>query len=438
MLRNNILVRTSIYILVIIVFTYIGFSIISSQSDTESNKADFSSNLEEPLIDPLEVELYKLQQRDLQIAVQEYFEKAIAAGDIVGAGVSIVKGDSIVISDGFGKRDINQNNPIDGETVFRLGSLSKGFAGVLAANLKSEGKLHWEDKVSDFIPTFRLGDKNNTENITLANILSHTSGTPYHSYTNLVEAGLPLTKIAERFKDIVPISKPGMMYSYQNAMFALCEEVIYKATGQNISTSLTNRFFKPLGMKNINMDYEALASEDNVALPHSPIKNGWRTLSLNSNYYNAIAAGGINASALDMAKWMRFLLGHNPELMNKTALLETFNPFVEIKGSSKYYQRWPGHLKSHYGFGWRIHTFLEDESDTPKTVWHHGGSVNNYRNEIAVYPDSDLGICVLLNSNSKLARTVIPDLHQIIKEVYNTPAPSTVHNHLKNADNPTG
>jgi beta-lactamase class C len=49
---------------------------------------------------------------------------------------------------------------------------------------------------------------------------------------------------------------------------------------------------------------------------------------------------------------------------------------------------------------------------------HHGGSVNSYRNEIAIFPDADLGICVLLNSNSKLAKTVIPDIYKIVNEVF--------------------
>jgi len=115
---------------------------------------------------------------------------------------------------------------------------------------------------------------------------------------------------------------------------------------------------------------------------------------------------------------MRFLLGHNPEIMSKSALKEAFNPIVEIKGHSKYYQRWPGHLSSHYGFGWRIHKFSEEETGLQKTIWHHGGSVNNYRNEIAVYPEADLGICVLLNNNSKLAKTLVPDLYKIVKDIY--------------------
>ncbi|MCW5515423.1 serine hydrolase domain-containing protein [Muriicola sp. Z0-33] len=391
-----------------------------------------------PVFSEEQLRLYHLQQHELQVAVNAYFEKAIANGDVVGAGLSIVKGDSIIISEGYGKRNINLEDRVDDQTVFRLGSLSKGFAGVLAANLKDEGKLNWEDRVSDYLPDFQLGDLINTQKITLANILSHTSGAPYHSFTNLVEAGLPLTDIAKHFKEVRPISNPGSLYSYQNALFALSEEIMYKATGKKINTSLEDRFFKPLEMCSTTMDYEALVQTENVALPHTPRRYGWRAKRLTKSYFNAIAAGGINASALDMARWMRFLLGHNPEVMSKSALAEAFNPFIEIKGRSKYYHRWPGHLSSYYAFGWRIHKFKEDDTKQEKTIWHHGGSVNNYRNEIAVFPEADLGICVLLNNQSKIAGTVIPDLYKVIRDVYKK-HPSNIasagnaasHSHLK-------
>lgn len=373
-----------------------------------------SSSDEAPIVDLKAKALYHERQQMLKDSLMSYFQKAIASGDIVGVGVSIVKGDSVIISDGFGKRNIKLEDLVDGETIFRLGSLSKGFAGVLAADLKCEGVLNWTDKVSDYIPEFQLGYKPNY--ITLANILSHTSGVPYHSYTNLIEAGLPLKDIASRFKAVKPISKPGFSYSYQNALFALSGEMMYKATGQDLNTLLKTRFFEPLNMDHVSMDYETLAQEDNVAMPHTKRRYGWTTIKLNHNYYNAVAAGGINANAKDMAKWMQLLLGHRPDIMNKDDLQDVFNPFIEIKGRSKYYQRWPGHVSSHYGFGWRIHKFMEDDQE--KTMVHHGGSVNNYRNEIAVYPDADLGICVLMNSSSKLVSTVIPDLYKIVNEVF--------------------
>ncbi|SIS70019.1 beta-lactamase class C [Zobellia uliginosa] len=390
----------------------------NSESTEAPKKAVTASTIEkDPKIDK-EVLLYASRQKKLQAALNAYFKKAIANGDVVGAGVSIVKGDSIVISDGFGTKKSTDNSPVNGETVFRLGSLSKGFAGMLAANIKHEGKLNWTDRVSDYLPEFQLGDGSNTKSITLANILSHTSGTPYHSYTNLVEAGLPLKDIAKRFKEVMPISKPGIMYSYQNAMFALCGEMMKKATGKKINTLLDDRFFKPLEMCTTTTDFETLTHEVNIAMPHVKARNGWRASHLRDNYYNAVAAGGVSSNAHDMGRWMRFLLGHNPDIMDSSAIGEAFNPFIEISGHRKYYQRWPGHTRSYYGFGWRIHKFTEGQANVEKTIWHHGGSVNNYRNEIAVYPESDLGICVLLNNNSPIAKTVIPDLYEIVKKVY--------------------
>ncbi len=416
----------------IIIFTLALFALTKSVNDpvsnSESKESISSHKTKNTLIDQKEAQLYKWQQQELKVAIKAYFDKAIASGEIVGAGVSIVKGDSILISGGFGKRNSNTNAGVDGQTVFRLGSLSKGFTGILAADLENEGILDWDDKVSDYIPGFQLGDKNNTAKITLANLLSHTSGAPYHSYTNLIEAGLSLTDIATRFNEVVPISNPGSMYSYQNALFALSGEMMYKATGQQITTSLEDRFFKPLEMCSTTMDYETLLHTENVAMPHYRGRSRWKPKKLTDHYFNAVAAGGINASALDMARWMRFLLGHNPEIMSKAAIKEAFNPFIEIKGHSKYYQRWPGHISSYYGFGWRIHKFTEDDTNQEKTIWHHGGSVNDFRNEIAVYPEADLGICVLLNNNSRLAKTVVPDLYRIIQQVYDQAAAKIAFN----------
>ncbi|NHF60116.1 beta-lactamase family protein [Flavobacteriaceae bacterium TP-CH-4] len=394
--------------------------VVATASTVRTNESDTTISATVPehrVVDEKEAKRYKLRQQKLKGALKAYFEKAIANGDIVGAGVSIVEGDSILISDGFGKRSIDGKAKIDGTTIFRLGSLSKGFAGVLAAGLKSEGKLSWNDKLIDYIPEFKFGDPINTAKITVSHILSHTSGTPYHSFTNLVEAGLPMATIARRFDEVTPLSEPGQLYSYQNAMFALSQEVMRKATGKAVQRSLQNRFFTPLGMATVSMDHETLLNSDNVAIPHARARKGWRSLPLKDRYYNAVVAGGINASSLDMAKWMRFLLGHNPEVMEKADITEVFKPFVALNGHNKYYQRWPGHLQSYYGFGWRIHRFQGMDTNKETTIWHHGGSVNNYRNEIALYPEDDLGICVLLNGNSKLARTVIPDVRAIVQRV---------------------
>ncbi|WP_430909406.1 serine hydrolase domain-containing protein [Maribacter sp. 2-571] len=359
---------------------------------------------------------FQKRQKQLHNAIADYFERAIASGDIVGAGVSIVKGDSIIVATGFGKRSVGRSQKVDGETLFRLGSLSKGFAGVLAAQLQAKGNLDWKDKVTDYLPQFQLGNPTNTSKITVGHILSHTAGTPYHSFTNLVEAGLPIESIAARFSEVRPISEPGELYSYQNAMFALSQEIMHKATGKEVRELLNNRFFGPLDMKTVSMDHNVLMKSTNVALPHTKSQKGWKSRPLKDRYYNAVVAGGIDASALDMAKWMRFLLGHHPEVMPKEDIAKAFQPVIALNDNNKYYQRWEGHQQSYYGFGWRIHQFQDTDTKIKTTMWHHGGSVNNYRNEIALYPDGDFGICVLLNGNSKLARTVVPDMQRLIQK----------------------
>ena len=80
--------------------------------------------------DPQATALYQRRQKELGTALKAYFEKAIASGEIVGAGVSIVRGDSIVVSEGYGERSTDGHAPVDGQTIFRLGSLSKGFTGI--------------------------------------------------------------------------------------------------------------------------------------------------------------------------------------------------------------------------------------------------------------------------------------------------------------------
>lgn len=353
---------------------------------------------------------HQMNQTNLHKALNAYFTNAISQNKIIGAGVSVVKGDSIVFEGGFGMRNYKKKDQIDAHTVFRLGSLSKGFAGVLSAVHVNNGVMKWDDKVIDALPNFKLGNTGNTKQITLAHILSQSSGTPYHSYTDLVEAGFKLSDIADRFDRVKPNAAPGIEYSYQNAIFAFSGKMIEEATGKTLSESLESSLFEPLSMHSASSTYDGLIDTGNFAVPHSKGKYGWRRISINRKYYNAIAAGGINASANDMAQWVKFIL-HNQE-----SLSAVFEPKIKILESRKYYQRWPEHISSHYGLGWRIHKYVDTQTQTEKTIWHHGGTVSRYRNEIAIFPEDNLGFTILFNSLSPLASTIVPDLHKLIKE----------------------
>ena len=415
--------KTSIITLTLL-FTIIVSTSSVRRSEAYSSKETSKKTSLSLKINKAEVQkaiIYKKQKLALNDALSDYFKKAIKRGEILGAGVSVVKGDSIIFSGGFGLRNLKKQDHVDANTVFRLGSLSKGFAGVLADMEVSEGKLHWEDKVSDLVPEFALSSPALTSQITLSKILSHSSGVPYHSYTNLVESGMSLTDIAKRFKSLKLSARPGDIYSYQNAIFALSGTMVQKATGETIQQALKEKIFTPLGMSTASTDYESLMKSEDFATPYYQLANGWRARKINQKYYNAVAAGGVNASPSDMAKWMRFLLGHNPGVFNPMALSKVFAPMIEIKGYHHYYQQWEGHVASYYGLGWRIHKFADPATGELSTMMHHGGAVSNYRNEIALFPKEDMGVCILFNSPTQLAQRVVPELHEIIKKVMGSP-----------------
>ncbi|MDH7445484.1 serine hydrolase domain-containing protein [Aquimarina sp. 2201CG14-23] len=416
-MKKRFIIAPSMLLLIALLFPLISANQIDSSSLAQQTALTQIEEAKPVFKNPLS-DLYK--QR-LTEAIEAYFNKAIAQKKIIGAAVGVVKCDSMVYLGGFGKRNSKENLTIDAETVFRIGSVSKGFAGILAGIQVQEGKLNWDDKVQDHIPTFQLASKKKTEEITLSHILSHTSGLPYHSYTNLVEDGVDLEVIAADFKKIQTIGNPGSVYSYQNAAFALGGTMIEKVTGNSYSKEIADKIFTPLDMTTASTDYQSFINTDNIAYPHRKRYGRYRTVKINQKYYNAIAAGGVNASVTDMSKYMRFLLGHNQDVLGTNIMNEVFNSNIQIEGRSKYYQKWSGHQASYYGLGWRIHTFKNNRTGEISKMIHHGGHVNSYRSEIAIYPEEDLGITVLFNSPTKLARTVIPDIKAIVKQIMELP-----------------
>ncbi|MBP2832589.1 beta-lactamase family protein [Aquimarina sp. U1-2] len=404
--------------LIVLLLIFIAAKRPESKHQTIANLVDLA-----PLPAPQSIDIHFTDryQKKLEQAITDYFKNAVDKNQIVGASVAIVKCDSIIYSGGFGSKNVALKDTVDAETVFRIGSVSKGFAGVLAGIHVQDSLIGWSDKIIDHIPNFKLANAKLTQQITLSHVLSHTSGLPYHSFTNLVEDGLSLTTIAGRFNEVLPLEKPGNVYNYQNAIFALSGEIIERVTHQPLKEVIKNRIFEPLAMKTASASYEELTLSDNVAMPHQRIRRGWRPTKINKKYYNAVAAGGINASATDMGKWMKFLLGNHPDVLMASTMKEVFNPKVQVGGRRNYYQRWPGYKASFYGLGWRVHEFYDNKAKQTNKVIHHGGGVNNYRSEIAIYPDEDLGICVLFNSPNKMAKDCIPKLHKIIQEIIVSP-----------------
>ncbi|MEL6863943.1 MAG: serine hydrolase domain-containing protein [Bacteroidota bacterium] len=319
-----------------------------------------------------------------------------------GVAIAIVKDSNIVLLEGLGKRSVEGAAPVDEHTVFRIGSLSKGFTAVLCGLLAAEGQLSLEDKVIQHLPNFALHSQKQSQSVAIKHLLSHTSGLPYHTYTNLVEYGTPIGDILPQLRSVPLISKEGEIYAYQNAAFSLIEPILDSLGESSFEELLAQRIFQPLQMHNSSTSYEALMRDTNTAKPHRYIGTHWGTIKQTQKYYSAISAGGINASISDMAQWMIALLGHRPAVIPPKSLDRVFSPVIHTPNRKRYFRHWPALRDAYYAMGWR---FLDYNG---QNILYHGGFVNNYRAEIAIDRKNGFGICVLMNAPSDFTRRCIP------------------------------
>lgn len=338
----------------------------------------------------------------------QFFSREMANTQTPGAAVVIVVDSQIVFIKGYGKRVFGRPEPVDQNTVFRIGSLSKGFAGVLTGRLVQENVFHWDDPVQQYYPEFTLRDQAQAKRIRLWHLLSHTTGLPYHAFTNLIEQGYDTHRIISEFFPKAPVcGVEGSFFSYQNVAFCAIEEVMKKATGQTYQELLTNKIFRPAGMSTASCDYSSIRACTDKACPHIRISNtAWVADSISSLYYNSAAAGGVNASIADMGEWLKVLLGYKPEVVSNTTLDKVFTPVVKTGKERRIMPHWIDRDAAAYAMGWRV---LQHKSDT---IIYHGGFVNGYKGEIAFDRNAKVGICVLFNAATELSGTCIQEFFE--------------------------
>lgn len=320
-----------------------------------------------------------------------------------GAAIVIVKGDSIIFVKGYGIKSITGGDSVGINTIFRIGSVSKGFASVLTGVLVQENLLNFEDRVIDHYPTFKLKSEEYTKAINIKHVLSQSTGLPYQSYTTLIEDGVSLDVMVNELQNLDLIGAPGQYYSYQNVGYSLIEKVLEKRTNNTYQKLLQDKLFTPLNMGNASSDFSSIITAENRALPHVRRKSGWYQRSISANYYNTQAAGGVNASITDMGQWLKALLGHRQNVLQQSTLDSLFTPQIRTYVRYKYFSRWPKVKKAYYGMGWRI---VENGDDR---VVYHGGYVNGFSSKIALIPSEDIGICVLTNAPNSFIGKSIPE-----------------------------
>jgi beta-lactamase class C len=331
----------------------------------------------------------------------EWFNASVAASTVPGVAMAVVSSDRVLEMQTWGVRAIDQTDPVDASTVFRIASVSKTFAGAVAATLVHERKQDWDTPLTRTLPQLVIGTEPSSRELTLRHVLSHSTGLMPHAFSNMLDAGVAYQKIQQQFTEIPTVCQPGRCYGYQNVVFSLVSDVVQVSEQIPYEQYVESRLFEPLGMNRASMTLEDYLADTNVSAPHQRRGEQWHTVSTNAAYYSVGPAAGVNASLNDMIIWAQANLGAHPEVLPPEVLAQQHAPVVETPRGN-YFNRWPNLEHAWYGLGWRVFDYAGQR------VVHHGGGVRGFRTELVLVPALDIGMIVLFNAETPLANDVVP------------------------------
>lgn len=333
---------------------------------------------------------------------EHWLDEQMAESKTVGAAVAITYKDQVAFIKCYGTRKLGSDEPVDEHTIFRLASVSKPVTGVLTGVLAQEQVLDFDEKIKETIPWLKLSNKTSTENLTLRNLLSHTTGLVPHAYDDLVEHHVPMSTILERLQNVGISAAPGQVYGYQNVMFSLVDTFLAVKTSKNYNQLIKEKLFEPIGMKDASTDFESFKNNPNKAYPHRGANGSYRALPLNDRYYSTAPAAGVNASISDMSRFLIALLDDNNPLLEEEVSQRIFEPQVVSRLSRGYFKYWENVKNKKYALGWRMVDYKN------RLIAYHGGYVNGYKAEIAISKQDNIGIVYLSNSPNPVASQSVP------------------------------
>ncbi|QDH69283.1 serine hydrolase domain-containing protein [Marilutibacter alkalisoli] len=331
-------------------------------------------------------------------------QQLVADRNVPALAMAIVHEGKVLSARGYGVTDMQNARPVDSHTVFRLASLSKGFASTMAGLVVNDGALRWDSRVDQYLPDFRLSDPHASQQVSVADLLSHRLGLPYNAYDRDLERYVDYRTLTRRLSTPTLKCQPGTCYAYQNVAFSLIGDIVFAATGNFYSEEVQRRLFKPLGMNDASLGLEGIESSPSWARPHVRTRGGWVSVSPKPTYYQLPPAAGVNASASDMAQWLIAQTGHRPDVIARPLLATLHEPLVDTPGEMRASWRRERLSSAGYALGWRVYDYAGQR------MIYHGGAVQGYRGMIAMLPQRELGVVVVWNSESSLPSGLVPTI----------------------------
>jgi CubicO group peptidase (beta-lactamase class C family) len=320
--------------------------------------------------------------------MESFLQAHVATGEFMGT-VLVARGDEILHSGGYGMANLEHDVPNTLQTVFRLASLTKPFTAAAILQLQEQGLLDVNNTVDYYLPDYPHGSE-----ITVNQLLNHTSGTPDYEFlrsSTALRNAVSLDDLIDIFADLPLEFPPGSQWNYSNSGYAVLTAIIETVSGQNYADYLAEQIFQPLGMDSTG--YE----DSDAILPHRAAGYTLEgTIYHNSDFFdisNAAGAGGVVSSVLDMYKWDRALYSDN--VLSEASREAFFTPTAIIAE----------------GMGYAYGGVVMEEPGRKYILFN--GEINGFFATSIRYSDEELYVIVLSNLENPSAQAVAQGLMAI-------------------------
>ena len=326
--------------------------------------------------------------QDITAKVNEYMNAGLKAGRFNSA-ILIARDDQILVSNGYGAANFEEDSPIMPFTKFRLASVTKQFTAMAILILQERGKLKVEDPVCKYVTACPSA----WEPLTIHHLLTHTSGIP--DWIGFPDSDkwhrLPTTvpELIARFKDKPLQFKPGEEFRYSNSNYHLLGAIIERASGKTYQAFLRENIFEPLKMNNSGYD-DANAILKHRALGYARDGDKLRP-AVYTDMSNPYAAGALYSTVEDLYIWTEALA--TAKLVSEKTMALMTTPF-----------------KSNYAYG------LTVREEFGRKLISHTGSIAGFTSFVGRYPNEKVTIIVLNNivGTSVPAAIIARDLAAIV------------------------
>lgn len=340
-------------------------------------------------------------------------ERGMKAFGSPAVTVSVVDDGAVVYAKGHGIAEVGGETPVDADTLFHIGSVSKAFTAAALAVLADEGKLGFDDRVIDHLPEFRMHDPYVTREFRIRDLLTHRSGLPLGAGDLLMfpQAKSSRDEILRAMRHFEPTSSFRSQYDYDNSLYIIAGMIVEAASGQSFESFLEERLLIPVGMDDCAATLGRAPEGSAKATPHIDVDGELQTTPTGLLGDTAAPAGGIVCSARSMAKWMNFVLdegvtAEGERLISEAQFAELLTP-VTITRTPGYLSEHAGAGLSAYALGWSVSTFHG------QPLHSHGGGVLGMTTHLMLLPREDLGVFVSNNLMSAVPRPVAYDIAEL-------------------------